>query len=238
MECLHCNKTPMCIQVPGDLLTRTQHWQSAARVRCAWWWWHHHFWQLSPTSVEWGNVPKIKTDSRINNDRFFEPFLCVLNWCSISSITRCQKIIKTFSRHFSTPPVRVTGDTGECYWVSRLLQDGLVTCAHTDWLYFLLETGRSHGTRPVGIPTDMPTFSSGCTTGNNSQGCGCQQLSEIVPFPCRFTSISVGGRLHQSVYCSSLLRYLQLYTTTYLLVRIIKPRKPCPAQPWIFSDFK
>lgn len=132
MECLHCNKTPMCIQVPGDLLTCTQHWQSAARVRCAWWWWHHHFWQLSPTSVEWGNVPKIKTDSRINNDRFFEPFLCVLNWCSISSIGGCQKIIITFTRHFSTPPVRVTGDTSGCYWASRLLHDDFVTCRH--WL--------------------------------------------------------------------------------------------------------
>lgn len=98
--------------------------------------------------------------------------------------------------------------------------------------------GRSHGTRPVAILTDTPTFSSGCTTGDNSQGRGCQQLSEIVPFPCRFTSISAGGRLHQSVQCSSLLRYLQLDTTTYLLVRSIKPRKPCPAQPWIFSDFK
>lgn len=92
-ECLHCNKTPECIQVPGDLLTCTQHWQSAARVRCAWWWWHHHFWQLSPRSVEWGNVPKIKTDSRINNDRFLEPSLYALNWSSISSLRDCQKII-------------------------------------------------------------------------------------------------------------------------------------------------
>lgn len=95
MECLHCNKTPECIQVPGDLLTCTQHWQSAARVRCAWWWWHHHFWQLSPMSVEWGNVPKIKTDSRINNDRFLEPSLYALNWSSISSFRDCQKIIIT-----------------------------------------------------------------------------------------------------------------------------------------------
>lgn len=101
MECLHCNKTPECIQVPGDLLTCTQHWQSAARVRCAWWWWHHHFWQLSPTSVEWGNVPKIKTDSRINNDRFLEHSLCALNWSPVSSIRDCQKIIITLQHSSS-----------------------------------------------------------------------------------------------------------------------------------------
>lgn len=35
--------------------------------------------------------------------------------------------------------------------------------AGTDRLYFLLEIGRSHGTRPVAILTDTPTFSSGCT---------------------------------------------------------------------------
>lgn len=212
MECLHCNKTPACIQVPGDLLTCTQHWQSAARVRCACWWWHHHFWQLFPMSVEWGNVPKIKTDSRINNDRFLEPFLCVLGWCSISSVGGCQKISITSTWRFSTPPLRVIGDTGECQGVSRLLQHGFVMWSH--WLYFQWEMGMSHATRPVAILTDVPTCSSGSRAGNSSRGGACQQPSGMAPATCGFTSSSAGERLHQSVCCPSLLGCLHPYTPT------------------------
>lgn len=36
--------------------------------------------------------------------------------------------------------------------------------------------GRCHSTWAVAILTGMPTLSSGCTAGINSQGCGCQQL--------------------------------------------------------------
>ena len=109
--------------------------------------------------------------------------------------------------------------------------------AGTDWLYFLLEIGRCHGIRLLAILGEVPNVSSGCTTGNNSQGCGCPQWSEIVPLSLQ---IYIGFSRRKAVSeCVLLqLRYLQLYTTTYPLVRIIKPRKPCPPQSRISSDSK
>lgn len=179
------------IQVPGDLLTCTQHWQSAARVRCAWWWWHHHFWQLSPTSVEWGNVPKIKTDSRINNDRFLEPSLCALNWSSISSIRACQKIIMTLQH---------TTSKGHQHW---LLQEGLVTPGHCLTLF---STGDGQVSQHL----------SSC----HPHPCQHSALGVQLELTLRDVAVSSWGRVQPeegSVSCCSPLRNLQGHAKTHQL---------------------
>lgn len=169
MECLHCNKTPMCVQVPGDLLTCTQHWQSAARVRCVWWWWHHHFWQLFPMSVEWGNVPQIKTDSGINNDRSlcFKLVFYFFHWGLPEDH---HDIHPAFQ-----PPVGVTRDTGSV--IEQVGYFSMVSPCEGAGCIF---NGRWACSMP---PDPLPTCSSGSTSGNKSQGGVCQQLGERALVP-------------------------------------------------------